>query len=288
MSTDLASLIALKPSAQTPTGSAAGQAAAYRAVIDPVFTIGPKVHGGSIQMVVAAAAKRAYADLGGPDPEAAVLAVSSDFLFAPDPAAIEVHAALIKTGRTVSLLRVDVRQNDRVAVTSTVTLGRHDHGDPHHRGDTPVSELPVAPPPGEPDLYSTVVGEVVHLGAAIDVVLDMDHFPALRGERGEPLIRGWTRPKDADRQPAAAAADFPILVSDLSPPVVMNLGMFGWAPTVPLTTYLRRDPAPGWLRFAAYSAEVGQGMFAEDHVVLDADGVTVAQSRQLALIPAGR
>lgn len=68
----------------------------------------------------------------------------------------------------------------------------------------------------------------------------------------------------------------------------MNLGMFGWAPTVQLTTYVNRIPAPGWLRFAASAQEVGQGMFAEDHVVVDSTGATVAQSRQLALIPAAR
>ncbi|NLG45552.1 thioesterase family protein [Gordonia sp. (in: high G+C Gram-positive bacteria)] len=261
--------------------------AAYRGNLDPTFTIGPKVHGGSIQMMIAAAARRALSELADPADEVAVIAIASDFLAAPDPAPVELHASLIKTGRTVSLMRVDVRQNDRLMVTSTVTLGRPDHGDARFRGPTPVSDLDVAPPADAPGLYSTSVGEVVHLGAAIEVVLDMDHFPALRGETGEPLVRGWTRPKAAD-VPATVQAGFPVLVCDLSPPVVMNLGMFGWAPTVQLTTYVSRVPAAGWLRFAASAQEVGQGMFAEDHVVVDATGATVAQSRQLALIPAAR
>ncbi|EGD55377.1 thioesterase family protein [Gordonia neofelifaecis] len=283
MSTDLISLFALEP-----IGDAADGAASYRAAIDPTFTIGPKVHGGSLQTTVAAAAARAYDDLGGPDPEAAVLAVSSDFLLAPDPAEVELHVSLIKTGRTVSLARVDVRQGDRTMVTSTVTLGRPDHGDAKFRGESPVSELSPEPSPGAADLYSSPMGEVVHLGAALEVVLDMDHFPAARGETGEPLVRGWTRARGADRHSDAVRAGFPVLVCDLSPPVVMNLGMFGWAPTVQLTTYVTRVPAPGWLRFAAYSQEVGQGMFAEDHIVVDSTGATVARSRQLALIPAGR
>lgn len=287
MSTDLSSLTSV-----TQLGSPSDGGATYRATIDPVFTIGPKVHGGSLQMVVAAAARQAYRDLGGPDPEAGVLAIASDYLLAPDPAEVDVQVSLIKTGRTVSLARVDVRQHDRTMVTSTVTLGRPDHGDAHYRAETPVSDLPVEPPAGSVDLYSTPMGNVVHLGAALDVVLDMDKFPAARGEKGEPLVRGWTRPKNADRQAPGVRADFPILVADLSPPVVMNLGMFGWAPTVQLTTYLRRIPdiaqdrPDGWLRFAATTSEVGHGMFAEDHVVLDATGATVAQSRQLALIPA--
>jgi hypothetical protein len=66
----------------------------------------------------------------------------------------------------------------------------------------------------------------------------------------------------------------------------MNLHLFGWAPTVQLTTYLRRRPAPGWLRIQASSTEVGHGWFEEDHLVLDSTGQVVVQSRQLAMLPA--
>jgi hypothetical protein len=68
----------------------------------------------------------------------------------------------------------------------------------------------------------------------------------------------------------------------------MNLGHFGWSPTVQMTTYLRRVPAPGWLRVIATAREVGERMFDEDHLVIDSTGAVVAQSRQLALIPAAR
>ncbi|WP_026917410.1 thioesterase family protein [Gordonia shandongensis] len=282
MSTDLAHLVDL-----APTGRADGGRAAYRTTISPVFTIGDKVHGGSIQMIVAEAARRAVHDLGGADRDGVTaLAIASDFLAAPDPADVDVEVTLVKTGRTVSLARVDVVQGGRTAVTSTVTLGRLDTGEPVHRGANRASDLPVEPPADIPDIYTTPVGQVVHLGQAIENVILLDEFPALRGETGEPVVRGWTRPRDADDLPDVVRAGYPILVCDLSPPVVMNLGMFGWAPTVQLTTYLRRVPAPGWLRFAASSTEVGAGMFAEDHVVLDSTGALVAQSRQLALIPA--
>lgn len=179
---------------------------AYRGSLDPTFTIGPKVHGGSIQMMIAAAARRGLLELAEPADEVAVIAIASDFVAAPDPAPVDLHATLIKSGRTVSLMRVDVRQNDRLMVTSTVTVGRPDHGDARFRGPTPVSALDVAPPADAPGLYSTSVGEVVHLGSAIDVVLDMDHFPALRGETGEPLVRGWTRPEGGRHHRGCARA----------------------------------------------------------------------------------
>ena len=127
-----------------------------------------------------------------------------------------------------------------------------------------------------------------HIGSIdIDLAIDPDWFPALRGQTGPPVTRGWIRVKDAGAQPTGLDREFPVLVCDISPPVVMNLGLFGWAPTVQLTTYVRRRPQPGWLRFAANSTEVGRGMFAEDHVVVDEAGALVAQSRQLALIPSG-
>lgn len=176
-------------------------------------------------------------------------------------------------------------------VSSAVTLGRPDSGASHHRGATVLDDLPVSPVPGSVPIDDSPMGEVMHLAPALDLALDADWFPAARGATGEPAIRGWVRPKDPGAQPATMAGDFPVLVCDISPPVVMNLGLFGWAPTVQLTTYVRRLPAPAgpgesdWLRFAATTEEVGQGMFAEDHLVLDATGALVAQSRQLALIP---
>ncbi|ALG85885.1 thioesterase family protein [Gordonia phthalatica] len=267
-------------------GAVSADGVVYTGHLDPVFTIGPKVHGGSLQMMVAAAASRALTQLADPAVGTAVIAVASDYLAAPDPAAVDLHVALIKTGRTVWLVRVDVRQNGRLMVTSTVTLGRPDHGEARFRGLTPVADLPPEPPTGIADLTSSPLGDIFHLNAAVDVVLDLERFPALRGETGEPVIRGWARPRTDVT--ADVHALFPVLVCDVSPPVVMNLGMFGWAPTVQLTTYVNRVPAAGWLRFAASSQDVGQGMFAEDHVAVDATGATVAQSRQLALLPAPR
>ena len=258
----------------------------YHASIDPTFTIGPKVHGGTMQMLVARAALHAYDELVGSDesmPSAADLvpvAIASDYLAAPDPSDVDLAVTLRKRGRTVTLLTVDLAQNGRLMVSSSVTLARPDSGTPHHSAPSVLDDLPVDPQPGGISIDGSPVGEVMHLGAALDLVLDPTSFPVARGETGEPVVRGWTRPKNAEPD-----VDFAVLVCDISPPVVMNLALFGWAPTVQLTTYVRRHPAPGWLRFAASSTEVGPGMFEEDHLVVDSTGTVVAQSRQLALIP---
>lgn len=290
MPTKLSELLELNPLAE----SRGPDSMVYRGAVDPVFTIGPKVHGGSLQIMIAVAARRALTELAAGDTDPALfdgitpLAIASDYLAAPDPADVDIAARIVKRGRTVSLVHVDVSQGGRSMVSSTVTLGRLDHGDPHFRGATLLDDLPPAPADDAIAIDTSPLGEVVHLAPALDLALEAASFPLARGETGEPTIRGWTRPKEIAEQPAEMELDFPVLVCDISPPVVMNLGLVGWAPTVQLTTYLRRRPAPGWLRFAASSSEVGQGMFAEDHIVVDETGVLIAQSRQLALIPAGR
>ncbi|AZG47976.1 thioesterase family protein [Gordonia insulae] len=261
----------------------------YRAVIDPVFTIGPKVHGGSLQMVVAHAARRALVELASPvapdadDHEAAKIpvAISSDYLAAPDAAEIDLEVTVRKRGRTVTVMTVDAVQNGRTMVASSVTCARPDTGAPHHTSPTVLDGTPADPPADGIGLDNSPISEVNHLGPALDLVLDAETFPIARGEKGDPVVRGWARPKGG----AHPDTGFAVLVCDISPPVVMNLALFGWAPTVQLTTYVRRHPAPGWLRFAATSTEVGPGMFEEDHLVVDSTGTVVAQSRQLALIP---
>ena len=97
----------------------------------------------------------------------------------------------------------------------------------------------------------------------------------------------WLRPFAADEADTDTALLFALMAGDISAPVTMNRGMFGWAPTVQLTTYLRRRPSPGWLRVMASSTVMGTTWFEEDHLILDATGAVVVQSRQLAMIPKG-
>lgn len=261
----------------------------YTTTIGEAFTIGPKVHGGTMQMLIARAARLALDDLADPATDArgagqTPIAVASDYLAAPDPARVELTVTPVKRGRTVSLMHVELAQSGRVMVSSSVTLGRLDEGDPHHRDTALLDGLPPQPTADGIGIGDSAIGSVMHLGTALDLVLDASSFPALSGRHGDPVVRGWVRPKGD----APADTDFAVLVCDISPPVVMNLGLLGWTPTVQLSTYLRRRPSDivgGWLRFAASTIEVGAGMFDEDHLVVDGAGAVVAQSRQLALLP---
>src|SRR3954453_19258968 len=81
------------------------------------WTIGPKVHGGAMLALCANAAIKEY----GGDIEP--IAVSGNFLWAPDPGPMRVATTVRKRGRRVSVIDVELNQGDRTAVRATVTLG---------------------------------------------------------------------------------------------------------------------------------------------------------------------
>ena len=240
------------------------------------WTIGPKIHGGGMLALCAKAARSAVDD--GAEP----VVVSANYLWAPDPGPVEVVATIRKRGRTVSLVDVDLTQGGRVAVRAAVTLGApEDHVAPLLEVN-PVPALMSPEPP--PDVAAIgpghLLGDINHLAAGCDIRPDLSGLRS--GEHGgAPRTRIWVRPRDE-----APDLLFALLCGDISAPVTFAVGRRGWAPTVQLTAYLRSRPADGWLRVLSTTAQIGQQWFDQDYVVVDCENRIVAQSRQLALVPA--
>ncbi|MFC4605168.1 thioesterase family protein [Rhodococcus kronopolitis] len=260
----------------------------FAATIDPIWTIGPKVHGGTLMAVCAAAARDAILGSGGDAGAMAPVSVSASYVSAPDPGEVRLVTTVRKRGRQVCLVDVDLFQGGRLAVSTAVTLGVPDIGAPRHQEPLALAALPATPPadavlitPDHP------MGQIVHVAKGCDLRVDPTAARFLAGEQGDPVNRMWVRPFAEDEADPDVALLFALMTGDLSAPVTMNRGMFGWAPTVQLTTYVRRRPAPGWLRVMASATVLGDTWFEEDHVVLDESGEVVVQSRQLAMIPKG-
>lgn len=249
--------------------------------IDSTWTIGPKVHGGTMLAICAAAAK----DQVG-DSDMLPLAVSVSYLSAPDPGEVRLTTVVNKRGRQVCHVDVELTQGGKVAVRAVVTLGRPDTEDPRHEVPSPLAAMPAEPPAdAAPVEGAHPMAKIVHVATGCDMRIDPASAHFLSGARGETEVRMWVRPRPGDEDDATTAALFALMAGDISAPVTMNRGMFGWAPTVQLTAYLRRRPAPGWLRVAASSSVIGGTWFEEDHLVLDSTGAVVVQSRQLAMVP---
>jgi hypothetical protein len=243
------------------------------------WTIGPKIHGGAMLALCANGARTALGDSvpGGAEP----VAVSGSFLWAPDPGSMDVVVSIRKRGRRVSLADVELTQGGRTAVRVAVTLGTPDDAAPLLSANPVVPLMTPEPPNGlEPIGPGHPMADIVHLAHGCDIRPSLITMQP-RADGGPPVFEYWVRPKDS-----APDLLFALMCSDVSAPVTFGVNRMGWAPTIQLTAYLRAIPADGWLRVMCTTTQIGQEWFDEDHVVVDGLGRIIAQSRQLAMVPA--
>ncbi|WP_051342243.1 thioesterase family protein [Pseudonocardia spinosispora] len=256
----------------------------YRAELNAAWEVGGgKQHGGLLLALVTKAGLAGLAAHTGADEVSEPLAVSGEFLRAPSTGTVEMTTEVLKVGRTASVVRSVLQQDGRSILAASVTAGRL----PDVSDDASVlwTDLPPlgAEPPVEAIGTSEAKGPVPPLASACEVRIDPATSQYLRKERGEPIIRGWVRPRGEQPDPL-----FAILAGDILPPVLFNLGLPGWAPTVQLTAILRARPAPGWLRLQSSTMTIAGGWLDEDMAVIDSTGRLVCQARQLALAPLPR
>jgi hypothetical protein len=239
----------------------------YDGNLNEHWTIGPKPHGG--------AAREAYG--GGSHP----IAVSANYLSAPDPGPVRLITTVRKRGRRIGLVDIELVQGDRACVHAVVTMGEPEHDRPPLFSLNPVTAVMSPEPPA--DLLAIGPG---HPAADINnLARGCDIRPLVVesvSDGAAPTFQVWARPK-------VGAVDelFALMCGDISLPVPYAVGRRGWAPTVQLTAYLRGIPADGWLRVVCTTTEIGADWFDEDHTVVDSTGRIVVQTRQLALVPPG-
>lgn len=251
----------------------------YRAELGPVWTVGERVHGGLLQVLLVRAG---LARLASESASTALdpLAISTDFLHAPELGPVELHTEPLKIGRTVAVVSVRMVQADRIVLAATVTAGRLSDGNADW---AELPEMPAVPPPDAVDLGQ--YPQIGSLARAGQLHGDPQTLGFSRNERGVPVIRGWARPRGEEPDVL-----FALLAGDALPPTVFNARGVGagWAPTVQMTAFLRARPRPGWLRLCSRSTSVTGCWFDEETLVIDQAGRLICQSRQLALAPLPR
>lgn len=261
--------------------------AGFAAELGADWAIGPKIHGGVMVALVAKAAREAYGDAAHP------VAVSANFLSAPDPGPVQLLTTVRKRGRRIGLVDVELVQGERasggqersdrgkVCVHAVVTLGDPEHeAAPLYCDDRVAAVMDPQPPAGiEPIGPGHPAAEINHLARGCDIRPLVVEAIA---EGQAPAFQIWVRPREG-----AVDEFFALMCGDISLPVPYAVGRRGWAPTVQLTAYLRALPADGWLRVLCTATQIGQDWFDEDHTVIDSAGRIVVQTRQLALVPPG-
>lgn len=254
----------------------------FTADLAPEWTVGNRPHGGFLLALLARSAMHVVTGAGAPDAESLdPVAVSAQFLRPPEVGPVLVRTELRKFGRTAAVVAANLEQRGRSCVEAMITVGRFAE-DPISWTDLP--DLPVKPPQDALDLSAVPGANVFKLSRTCEIRLDPANAGFLHGRTGDPLrLRLWVRPRG--EQPDSL---FALLAGDISMPLTLNLGRYGWAPTVQLTALLRGRPAPGWLRLEVTCRAVYGQWFDEDATVLDSTGRLVCQARQLALTPLDR
>ncbi|SNT30791.1 Thioesterase-like superfamily protein [Streptosporangium subroseum] len=247
----------------------------YETDLDPQWSVGGKLHGGYLLAVMG----RAACDGAAKDhPHPSV--VSGAFVAAPAPGPAEIHVELLRTGRSTTQVRARLTQGDAVRVEALITLERLEEVGPWWSGLEPVDlpaeqECPRTPPEAPGGAFPVPLMEV------IEQRLDPGHLgfwsgsPSRRG-----VIAGWQRLADgSDWDPLSL-----LVALDPVPSVNFDLDLPGWTPTIQLSAYLRRIPAPGPLRVRMHGADITNGRMDETVYVWDSKDRLVAQATQLAAI----
>jgi len=222
------------------------------------------------------------------------LAVTGAFAAVAPPGPVVLDTQVLRSGRSTSVIRVDVRgagddgDDDAVYVSATVTCGLLPAAGTGHRHD---GVPPVQLPPEEQCVRLPVQGPGFQVPLMGELAERLD--PAVLGwTQGRPSggneLRGWVR-FDDDRPADALAL---VLAADCLPPATFELGITGWVPTLQLSVWLRAQPAPGPLRVRQVARVVDDGSASggrsatvdETCDVWGADGTLVATGHQLAAL----
>lgn len=259
-------------------------AGAYTAELDGGWLVGAALNGGYLLSVIGTAIRAELEGSGHVDP----FTISAYYLSASVPGPAQVRVEVRRAGRGTTTVAATLSQDVDGAVQDRITV-LATYGDLARTGDdVRTTATPPELPPAEECLLTSDAPpdfkEFVPLVNRFAMRLD----PATAGwafgkPGGHNYLQGWFA--FADERPVDTIAL--LTVVDALPPVTLELGMPGWAPTLELTAHVRCAPAPGLLRVRHETRNFAGGFFEEDCEVWDSAGRLVAQSRQLALQPRG-
>ena len=131
----------------------AGHTGQFEANLNEHWTIGPKVHGGVMVALCAKAAREAYREPGGDAVQP--VAVSANFLSAPDPGPVRLVTSIRKRGRRIGLVDVELLAGDRACVHAVVTLGELQGTAESLLSANPVTPLMSSEPPADVGAHRT-------------------------------------------------------------------------------------------------------------------------------------
>ncbi|WP_158887394.1 thioesterase family protein [Amycolatopsis anabasis] len=260
--------------AVVPRGGAAGLHE-FDATLDEQWAVGTKLHGGYLLAVLGRAAAQVT---GAGHPH--LTAVSGSFVQAPEPGPAVIAVEVLRAGRGSTQLRARLAQGNRSCAEALLTQGLLNHDDAWWSGLEPV-QLPDEQECFRSPAEAPGAGFRVPLMDVVETRLDPGHLGFAVGKpAGKGEIAGWQRLANGDDWDPLSL----LVALDPVPPVSYDLGIQGWAPTVQLSAYLRRLPAPGPVRVQMRANDVGGDRMDEVAYAWDSKDRLVAQATQLAAV----
>lgn len=243
------------------------------------WNIGETANGGyAVSPLLRAMAETAIEAAGHPDP----LSMTAHFLrpLRPEGADVDLTVDVVRSGRSVTVLRGSMTQGDGARHTVLAAFGDLDAAASDLAVEPFAPQRPVIPPPDE-CVPRAELAQGVTLPLLDRVDVRIDPASAISGGRDDAVMSGWIR--FADDAPPTTRSLF--LFSDAFPPSVLpKLGAIGWVPTLEMTVHVRARPAPGWVAARFECDDLGDGRMIESGSLWDASGRLVARSRQLGLV----
>jgi acyl-coenzyme A thioesterase PaaI-like protein len=205
---------------------------------------------------------------------------SAVFLHAPQPGPATARIDVLRTGRSTTHLRGQLRQDNELTVEAHLILTTLGEDDPWWSGHDEVA-------PTDPDDCLVIPAQPPGVGfrvAMMDVVEERLDPSVLGFAAGQPsgrgIVAGHLRLRDgSDWDPLSLQ-----VALDMGPPAHFDLGMSGGAPTLQLSSHVRRLPAPGPIWFELRAEDVGDDRMTERMKVWDSKRRLVGQATQLAAV----
>lgn len=218
---------------------------------------------------------------GGRDP----VTITGHFTAAGFAGPISIETEVVRSGRTLSVVRSRLTQNDRTVLEALGTFAEQ-------RGEPAEVLLSDATPTALP--RPETIDRVLPSADAPFPPPFMDHVdmrPSPRsaevfstGAFGTPALEGWLGLPDGQDLDVHAL----ILAADAYPPTAFASGLpIGWTPTIELTVHVRNPRPTGWIQCEFTSRFISGGYIEEDGLLFDEEGSLLAQSRQLAMVSKG-
>ncbi len=229
-------------------------------------------NGGLVSSIMATAVAAAT---GRPDP----ITSTAHFLRPARPGPATLTTATIRRGRSLTTVRAELQQEDRVVAHLVGSLGELAEATSEPRIEI---ELPPLPPPEQCIGTDETAGfEPPAIARRVNLRLHPDHVGFATGApSGRAEVSGW-----ADI-PFGSPTTLMPLIADAFPPPFFNTGEFvGPLPTIELTVHTHARPAPGPVAARFRTDYAGTRYLEEDGWISDSAGRLIAVSRQIAVFP---